>query len=60
MRFDISQNGEEYDLLLNEEYIGKAITLDEVMNKIEKIMLALKDNGKEDKIDKQKTSGKKE
>jgi len=46
MRFDISENGEEYDILLNEEYIGKALSLEECISKIRKIMEAIK-NGEE-------------
>lgn len=56
MKFDISQNDSEYDLLLNDEYIGKAITLEEILNKIKKVMEALKDNGK--KEDDKKTKSK--
>jgi hypothetical protein len=41
MQFDISPNNDEYDLLLNEEYIGKAITLEEVLSKIKKVMEAI-------------------
>jgi len=48
VRFDIINN-EDYDLLMNEEYIAKNITLEELLAKIKKILEALKDNNENKK-----------
>ena len=52
MKFEIMPNDGVYDLLLNEEYIGKVITLEECLSKIKKVMEAIQVEKVEEKKEK--------